>query len=127
MIALVLRRKIIDLQNFGGHRETLLIGSTAYENFDFVIYLQLRMEERERLVVVENMLTILHQHRIHSLSAIRHQVRMEEIHRLVVVQNMLTIHHQHRIHSLSAIRHQVRMEEMERLMVKGQNMLTILH
>jgi hypothetical protein len=36
------------------------------------------MEERERLVVVQNMLTILHQHRIHSLSAVRHQVRMEE-------------------------------------------------
>jgi hypothetical protein len=50
------------------------------------------MEERERLVVVENMLTILHQHRIHSLSAIRHQVRLEERERLIVmVQNMLTI------------------------------------
>jgi hypothetical protein len=56
------------------------------------------------------MLTILHQHRIHSLSAIRHQVRMEETERLMVeVQNMLTNLHQHRIHSLSAIRHQVRM------------------
>jgi hypothetical protein len=78
-------------------------------------------------MVVENMLTILHQHRIHSLSAIWHQVRMEETERLMVVQNMLTILHQHRIHSLSAIRHQVRMEETERLMVDVQNMLTILH
>jgi hypothetical protein len=63
------------------------------------------MEEIDRLMVeVQNMLTILHQHRIHSLSAIRHQVRLEEIDRLVVVQNMLTILNQHRIHSLSAIK-----------------------
>jgi hypothetical protein len=62
------------------------------------------MEEIDRLVV-ENMLTILHQHRIHSLSSIRHQVRMEETERLiVVVENMLTNLHQHRIHSLSAIK-----------------------
>jgi hypothetical protein len=84
------------------------------------------MEETERLMVeVQNMLTNLHQHRIHSLSSIRHQVRMEEIERLVVVQNMLTNLHQYRIHSLSSIRHQVRMEEMERLMVEVQNMFII--
>jgi hypothetical protein len=70
-------------------------------------------------MVVQNMLTILHQHRIHSLSAIKHQVRMEVRERLVVVQNMLTILHQHRIHSLSAIRHQVRMEEIDRLVHGG--------